>query len=148
MWSSTFFLIESDLKCQHAGRILFWNTPESELFPGIGWDCQFMMTFLGALMQPYLITQTKKFNQTAWGNILSHTRFGNLCLKMIPEKRHVPYWFIWKCPPWVLFLFVFRTWISFIWILSPHMTVIALPISLCCQSFIGIPKTLYTVYPC
>ena len=39
-----------------------------------------------------------------------------------------------------------RTWISFIWILSPQLvfvsvTVIALPISLCCQSFIGIPKT-------
>ena len=32
-----------------AGKILFWNTPESELFPGIGCDCQFMMTLLGAL---------------------------------------------------------------------------------------------------
>ena len=42
------FLIESDFKSQQA-KILFWNTPESELFPGIGWDCQFMMTFMGAL---------------------------------------------------------------------------------------------------
>ena len=44
-----------------------------------------------------------------------------------------------------------RTWISFIWILSPQsfvsITVIALPISLCYQSFIGIPKTYIQYNP-
>ena len=52
----------------------------------------------------------KKFNQTAWGNILFHTRFRNLCWKMIPEKRHVPYRFIWKCRQ-VLFLLSRRKYV-------------------------------------
>ena len=44
-----------------------------------------------------------------------------------------------------------RTWISFIWTF-PHkvfvsVTVIALPISLCCQSFIDIPKTYIQYNP-
>ena len=38
--------------------MLFWNTPESELFPGIGWDCQFMNDLPG-YPQSYLTIQTK-----------------------------------------------------------------------------------------
>ena len=45
-----------------------------------------------------------------------------------------------------------RTWISFIWILSPQLvfvsvSVIALLINLYCQSFIGIPKTYIQYNP-
>ena len=44
-----------------------------------------------------------------------------------------------------------KTWISFIWILSHKVfvsvTVVPLPISLCCQSFIGIPTTYIQYNP-
>ena len=129
-------------------------------------------------MPSTLIIQTKDVQPNCMGNILFHTRFRNLCWKMIPEKQHVPYRPIWKCPPsprccfycpdknmWELQMQVglhsemrvfqangSKTWISFIWILSPQSFCMCdchcfTHLSLCYQSFIGIPTTYIQYNP-